>query len=439
MEKRAMHLQLFMKWLIAGVSVFSLGVTGCTPPPSLGEQVQAPRPSEQFQEPTPKPSAQSPSESNRRLTQGTAQRAIADVRALVTLGPRVAGTPVMDKASAYLLEEYRKAGYVAQVQTFTYPKFRDLGSTLSVSGTMIEGRALNGSPAGNLNAPLITVPNAGRPADFTSVNVRGAIAIVQRGEIPFLQKAQNAASAGAVGLVIVNNESGNFFGTLGGTVSIPVLALPSEQGRLLLERTQPVPPTARLNVNTRQGVVTGRNIVAHLEGVTQPSVLLGAHYDSVVGSPGANDNASGTAVVLDIARKLSRTPAARQAWFVSFDGEEDGLHGSRAFVRTASPQFLSGLKAMLNFDMVGVNDQLRVGGTPSLTAQVKAANPSIQTFQSDGGSDHAPFAAAQVPILFFYRGQEPNYHTPNDQEVDPRLLDETAQVGLKVIEQLKSL
>lgn len=363
---------------------------------------------------------------------GEPGRAGADVQALVKLGPRISGTPVMDLASTYLLEEYRKAGYVAEVQTFTYSKFEDLGSNLTIGGTTIKGRALNGSLAGKLTAPLVAVPNVGRAADFASVDVKGAIAIVRRGEIRFLEKAQNAAAAGAVGLVLVNTEPGNLYGTLG-VARIPVLALSGEQGRPLLDRAR---LKVGLNVNTRQRVVTGRNVVAHLKGVTRPSVLLGGHYDSVPGAPGANDNASGTAVVLEIARNLSDKSLARQAWFIAFDGEEDGLHGSRAFVSAAQPQFLSGLKGMLNFDMVGVNDKLRVGGEPSLTALAQAADHSISSFQTEGGSDHAPFAAAGVPVLFFYRGQEPNYHTPNDKQVDPRLLDETARVGIDVVKRL---
>jgi len=84
-----------------------------------------------------------------------------------------------------------------------------------------------------------------------------------------------------------------------------------------------------------------------------------------------------------------------------------------------------GLKAMLN-DMVGVNDNLRVGGASSLTAVTKAVDRSVSTFKAYG-SDHAPFANAVCGTLF-YRGQEPNYHTPNDKQVDLRLLDdETAR------------
>lgn len=414
-----MRLQRTIELLIASASVVCFGVAGCTLQRELEVQARE----------------RSPLEQNQSAVKSS--RAAADVQALVNLGPRVAGTPVMDFASRYLIEEYRKAGYVTEVQTFTYPKFEDLGSNLTISGTTIEGRALNGSQAGKPTAPIVAVPNVGRTADFASVDVKGAIALVRRGEIRFLQKAQNAAAAGAIALVIVNTQSNNFSGTLGGDAKIPVLALAGDLGAPLLARTRRDRLKVTLNVNTRQGLVTGRNVIAHLKGVTRPSVLLGGHYDSVLGSPGANDNASGTAVVLEIARNLAGTSLARQTWFLAFDGEEDGLHGSRAFVRAAEPQFLSGLKGMLNFDMVGVNDTLRVGGTSSLTALAQTADRSISTLLGGaGGSDHASFAAASVPVLFFYRGQEPNYHSPNDKQVDPKLLDETAQVGLDVVKRL---
>jgi aminopeptidase YwaD len=361
----------------------------------------------------------------------------ADVEALVNMGARVAGTPVMEKASAYLVEEYRKAGYITQVQTFNYQKFVDSGSNLIVNGAKIEGKALNNTIPGKLNAPLVAVPNVGRTSDFEQVNVKGAIAIVRRGEIRFSEKADHATAAGAIGLVIVNNKPGDLDGgMLGEPPKIPVLALSSERGNPLLEQAQNAPVNISLNVNAQQQVVTGRNVIAHLPGVTKPNIILGAHYDSVPGSPGANDNASGTAVVLALARNLSHTNLGRQAWFVAFDGEEDGLHGSRAFVNTAKPEFLSGLKGMLNFDMVGVNEELGIGGTSSLTTFAKNVKPDMKVLGSYAGSDHTPFAKKGVPVLFFYRGQEPNYHTPNDKTVDPKLLNQTAQVALDIVKRL---
>ncbi|MBW4649563.1 MAG: M28 family peptidase [Kastovskya adunca ATA6-11-RM4] len=413
-----MGLPRIVQLLLTGASCVSLGFVGYSQQRLLKVQAIEPKLVESPQSTTP------------------TSRASADVQALVSLGSRVAGTPVMEQASHYLLEEYRQAGYVAEVQTFTYSKFEDNGSTLTVDGRTIAGQALKETLAGNLTAPLVVVPKVGRRADFAQVDVKGAIAIVQRGEIPFLEKTNNATAAGAVGLIIVNNDSDNFSGSLGDRSRIPVLSLSGEQGKPLLERAMPERLDVTLNVNASERVVTGRNIVAHLEGVTQPKAIVGAHYDSVPGSPGANDNASGTAVILDLARNLSGTALARQVWFVSFDGEEDGLHGSRAFVKAAKPQFLSGLEGMLNFDMVGINDGLRVGGTDSLTALVRETEHPISTIGATGGSDHMPFEQAQVPVLFFTRGMEPNYHQPTDLQVQPRLLDETVQVGLDTVKQL---
>lgn len=370
----------------------------------------------------------------------TTNATYADVEALVNMGPRVAGTPVMEQASNYLSEQYRKAGYKTQIQTFTYSKFADLGSNLVVDGTTINAQALKGSVPGKIDASLVAVPNFGRADDFAKVNVKDAIAIVKRGEIRFGEKARNAANAGAIGLIIVNNKPGNFAGgALTEASKIPVLGISSNQGNTLIDRAQKNRLNLKLNANGQNRVVTGRNVIAYPEGVTQPQVIIGGHYDSVAGAPGANDNASGTATVLAIARNLSGTPLARQAWFIAFDGEEDGLHGSRAFVNAATPQFLKGLKAMMNFDMVGVNNQLQIGGTSSLTGLAKVVEPKVELFggsAANGGSDHASFAAKGVPILFFYRGYEANYHTPNDKTVDPKLLDETTQVGLDIVRRL---
>ncbi len=399
------------KLLVAGISILSLAVAGCS------QAIDA-QPFKQTQSPVAIKSEN------------------ADVQALVNFGARVAGTPATEKASNYLLQEYRKAGYVAEIQTFSYPKFVDLGSNLIIDGKAIVGKALNGSQSAKLAAPLVVVPNFGRKEDYATVKVKGAIALVKRGEIRFLEKAQNAAHAGAVGLVIVNTKPGNLLGTLGGDVKIPVLALTNETGKSLLNAA-PTQRQVNLAVNTRQGNITGRNVIARLPDVRTPKVILGGHYDSVVDSPGANDNASGTAVVLAIARKAAKTPLARQAWFIAFDGEEDGLHGSKAFVKSAKPEFLQGLKGMLNFDMVGVNDRLLVGGTQSLTKLAKSTNPTIATFGNPGGSDHASFSSAGVPVLFFYRGEDPNYHSPGDRQVDAKLLEETAQLGFDLANKIQ--
>lgn len=358
----------------------------------------------------------------------------ATVQHLVQLGPRVAGTPAALQASNFLVDEFRQAGYETEVQTFTYKKFRDLGSTLTVEGGAIAGQALNNSIAGRVTARLVAVPQVGQPEDFAAVDVKGAIAVVRRGVIPFSQKAEHAANAGAIALIVVNSEDKPLRGTLSQAATIPVLGVASSQGAALLN--SPAPPAATLHVNTQQQTVTGRNVIARLPGVTQPRLLVGGHYDSVAGSPGANDNASGTAIVLELARRLTNSPVARQTWFVAFDGEEDGLQGSRFLVNAVEPQFLAGLTAMLNFDMVGINDRLLISGSAKLRSRVEPLTATLSDATS-GSSDHASFAAKGVPVLFFYRGDDPNYHLPSDRTTQAAALTDTLKTALTVINQLQ--
>jgi aminopeptidase YwaD len=383
--------------------------------------------------------AQQPAVKQRTQNQ-TNNQAYTDVQNLVNMGPRVAGTATNDKARAYIEQQYRQAGYKTRIQTFTYSKFRDTGSNVAVDNTTIKASAFKGSAPGQLSGRLVSVPNFGRTSDFATVNVKGAIAIAKRGEIRFTEKVSNAINAGAIGVIIVNNKPGSLsYGTLTQELKIPVLGISGDEGNKLIARVQTAPLNINLNANGQNVDVTGRNVIAYQEGVTQPKVILGGHYDSVEGAPGANDNASGTAVVLDIARSISKTPLARQAWFIAFDGEEDGLHGSRAFVSESTPQFLSELKGMMNFDMVGVNDKLLIGGSTELTKLAQVVQPKAELYgasYANGASDHAPFAAKGVPILFFYRGMESNYHTSNDKTVDPKLLDETTQAGLDIFKRL---
>ena len=362
-------------------------------------------------------------------------QAYRDVLELVNLGSRVAGTPTNEEALAYLSLEYQKVGYETEVQSFTYPKFEDRGSSIVVNENTVSGRALNGSPAASPTASIVVVPNLGRKEDFARIDVEGKIAIVKRGEIRFGDKASNAEAAGAVGLIIVNNAPDNFVGTLDREINIPVLSVSGKQGESLLQNIYDDSQTVTLRVDTVRRLVTGSNLIARRANSTQPKVIVGGHYDSVLGSPGANDNASGTAVVLELARKLARTPQADRVWFLAFDGEEDGLHGSKAFVNNATPQFLSRLTGMINFDMVGINNELTISGTSSLVKLVEKDSFLSKT-KTMGGSDHIPFANAKVSVLFFTRGLDPNYHTPDDDEVNPQLLDETVEVGLKVTKQL---
>lgn len=166
-------------------------------------------------------------------------------------------------------------------------------------------------------------------------------------------------------------------------------------------------------------------------------IVLGAHFDHLglgerhslgeEGSvhPGADDNASGTAMVLELARRLKANPPQRSVTILHFSGEEEGLLGSAKWVGQPTIP-LASIKAMLNFDMVGrmqsVDPMLYLGGLgmpPSGMAAAKALLPKGMNLGQDlgpalGASDHVSFAMAKIPTFFFFTGLHSDYHRPSD-------------------------
>jgi Zn-dependent M28 family amino/carboxypeptidase len=350
----------------------------------------------------------------------------ADLQTVLGFGPRVAGSPANEAARGYLEAQFRALGYQTRREPFRYSRFDDLGSDVSVGGQVRAGRALQDSAGGTVTAAAVRVPGFGTPEDFARVDVRGRVAVVARGQIPFLQKARAAQAAGALGVIIVNNVAGELRGTLGEPLALPVLGVSPEVGAALADGA-----SATLSVRVREGEVQGVNLTAFKAGVTTPEVLFGAHLDSVSGAPGANDNLSGSLAVLELARRMANTPLSARSYFTLFDGEEDGLRGSRAFVQD-NPRLVGALRAMFNLDMVGVNVMpLSISGEAPLVAAAQRAGVPASV-GTPGSSDQVPFRQAGVPTLFFHRGLDANYHQPGDTVLDPALVRETVDAALKV-------
>lgn len=182
------------------------------------------------------------------------------------------------------------------------------------------------------------------------------------------------------------------------------------------------------------------NVAALLPGsdpdVRHEVLVVGAHYDHLGRStdfardprrmgirPGADDNASGTAAMLELARRLAHRPPRRSVLFVAFGAEELGLFGSSVFVDNP-PVPLDSLSAMLNLDMVG---RLRSRGlivhgldtSPMLSAFLDSANATIgltlRKQRDVGRSDQVSFSEKGVPVLHFFTGEHPDYHTVRDR------------------------
>ena len=184
-----------------------------------------------------------------------------------------------------------------------------------------------------------------------------------------------------------------------------------------------------------------QNVVATLPGATHETIVLGAHYDSVAQGPGANDNGSGTATVLELARVLRAADMPYTIQIVLFGAEEIGLVGSQYYVDSLTPLARERIVAMLNFDMVGVGEQLMVGGSAELVdlarelAEQDQSQLAIMGSGTSGRSDHASFLVAGIPAIFFYRSEDPRYHTADDRAeyVDAANLEAAGRLATRLL------
>ncbi|MSQ35624.1 MAG: M28 family peptidase [Dehalococcoidia bacterium] len=340
-----------------------------------------------------------------------AARAFAHIRQLAgDIGVRAATTDGERRAAEYIRAQLEAAGYRATLEPFEVNvTLRGTATMTLADGSGVLALPLSGSANASVSGPIVPV-GLGRTQDYDVAPrpARGAVVLAARGETTFADKARAAQAAGAVALVIANNETGIFNGNLGDErVTIPVLAV--ERESLAIARRA---GSATITVETEQTRGTSYNVVG-APSAAPCTAYMGAHYDSVPAGPGANDNASGTALLLELAR-VRRTGGL---CVIAFGAEEVGLLGSRAYAR-AHP--VAAARFMLNFDMVAKLTRPFFIGDPALTAlgaeaatkrglSIRAGN-----FGPDTSSDHATFAAAGVPVLMFYSGDDEFIHTARD-------------------------
>ncbi len=173
---------------------------------------------------------------------------------------------------------------------------------------------------------------------------------------------------------------------------------------------------------------TSRNVVAWWPGARRYPVVIGGHMDTVAGSPGANDNASGIAVTLEIARLVAGTPKADLLRFVAFGSEEygsNGLHhvGSQVFVNRLRKEGRRRLAGMISVDMVADGRPLIVAtagiGPPDIAdrfaAIARTRDIGVDRQTTCDCSDNGPFERAGITAGFLWSGSEPNYHDDSDK------------------------
>jgi hypothetical protein len=311
----------------------------------------------------------------------------------------------------------------------------------------------------------------------------------------FATKAKTAAEHGAAALLIVNVPDSepdlltNFSSATAEPASIPVIQIKeSVADQLLTGNGSPNLKTLWNQINSafkpRSMLLTGGNVSGEVQIAAKETqlnnvigvlpgegpladqfIIVGAHYDHLglgqlgytLGPPGsiyhgADDNASGTSTILELASRFSHGPApARSIVFICFTAEEEGLIGSEYFVKRP-PIPLDKIVAMVNLDMVGrIRDEtLYIGGQgtakdfDSIVTQADSDSPLKLKSIGRGGlgpSDHMSFALKHIPVLFLFSGLHADYHRPTDtsDKINYAGIDEVADFTARVINGLTQM
>src|SRR5437867_4045271 len=356
---------------------------------------------------------------------------------------------------------------------------------------------INVAATGQISAPVVFVgygiaaPGQGLD-EYQGLSVAGKVVLFLRGQpkgftgrVSHVDKVRTARAKGAVAFLTVTGPilspyeerrgmttrpvalyEGTASATLPGLWITPAAAdtllqpvgrsvrsFQEEMDRQLAVRSGDTATELILDLVARPLDGTASNVLALWPGsdpaLRDETIILGAHHDHFgiqagLMFPGADDNASGTAVLLEIARLLATTGSRpkRSLLFLSFAGEEQGLLGSRFYV--AHPRYpLGAVKAMINVDHAGIgNGRIMVGlsklekAVAQAAAEKVAAADKLELYGLFPGGDHVPFAEAGLPTAAIVTaGSHPDFHQPTDtpEKIKPELLATITRYTLSLV------
>ena len=419
------------------------------------------------------------------VSQYDSANSVGTIRHLaVDIGPRRSGTPQEREGAVYLASVLETFGFKTEVLSFPITGNRAVAQVSSPNATLPNGphwqfsSSTFGVQTGAANPVTGQVVYAGTGATAADIPAgsAGKIVLMDQGATTAARTTQvnNAINAGATAVILAATAVGSTgipaapptTVTLSAPVNVPVMGA----GRSHLDWMKTLLAAGPLQltfttanyVNPMRSVVIGRRFAVNdPTGTTAPIVMVGAHIDSVLGAPGAHDDASGNGVSMEIARVVSKLPLDKEIRIGGFGGEEDGLTGSRAYVNTLPAEERARFVGEWQMDMVG---------TPYAPAKLWALTPDGRSnFVVDeaydaanrfgftglqncklGQSDHQAFFDVGIPSALFIwldynkpvapatcesipRGTyttEPEYHRPTDgmSNISPERLQTTLDV-----------
>ncbi|MFD7450143.1 M28 family metallopeptidase [Kitasatospora sp. NPDC059827] len=343
-------------------------------------------------------------------------------------GTRAAGSKGHDLSARYIAEQARRAGLKVSRQDFEYTFFDARSQRLDVLSPKAESvpvlamtYSVSGPEAG-LTAELGVAPVGATtgctPADYPAGSVTGRIALIRRGGCSFAEKQAAAATAGALGALIYNNTDGELNGTLGEPTAgkVPTGGIAKAAGEALAAQAAAGPVRVTLDLRTFMEQRKTWNVIAETRGGDPANtVMIGAHLDSVPAGPGINDNGSGAAGILEVAKNLGTRPVKNKVRFAWWSAEEFGLKGSEAYVKSLADADRKNIRLYLNFDMIASPNYAQFVYNGSGSAGGGAGpegSAQIERFLTDyldgrelphdpsafnGRSDYGPFIDAGIP------------------------------------------
>lgn len=379
------------------------------------------------------------------LARVDAERALEHIRYLSEeIGPRVATTEEERRAALYIKDVFKKYGYEPKIQEFTY----DTTEAKVIINSLDNKELISYGASGenftgykSFTGELVDCGLGLLESEFPS-DVQGKIALIRRGSDYgiigyFSLKAANALNAGAKAVLLYSDDRTPVGPSLGAAeVDIPVAMVSNADGEELkakmseLDEGQYIQAT----VGVEKVSVKSQNVIAVREPKKDNDgiVYVTAHYDSVPGAPGANDNASGTAMMLEFARILKAYPIDKEVRFIACGAEEVGLEGSYYYVNQLTDEEIERSIANFNMDMIATSYEectileiSTIDGEENyvteLAAEAGAKLGNLTQLETDYGvsSDHRYFGYLGIPHGgFIWRSEdgqlEPWYHTPQD-------------------------
>ncbi len=376
-------------------------------------------------------------------------------RLCVDIGPRPIGSQGNLAAAQYIQRVFEACDLEVEMQDYACTAWEDRDTHLELAGRSLDAAANAFSPACDVTAPTVAL---GTVAELEAAELTGCTGILygdltkaplsakswfliserEQHIIQLLEEKKPAAlltiQAGAGDLVRVIEDA---------EFVIPSATVPASVGLALLQQHQ---PTVRLRIDSQRAPGQTCNVVARKRGTSEARIVLCAHYDTKIDTPGANDNAAGVAVLLTLAQLLSQRKYTLGLEWIAFSGEEYLPMGDDEYVRRCGDQF-GHIMAAINADGVGpylgANSIAMMASSQPFqgkVAELTTRYPGVVWVDPWPQSNHSTFSFRGVPSIALSSvgaGKVEHLRTDTIERISPAKLGQVVSLVSDVVESLQ--